>query len=209
MTLAWHVTSSVTLRSTKLGFTRQILQIYRTPFEFCKSDKKFLSSEGGGAKNCPPPALRQSCYRNTTVRRGLRDIAEKQVPAKLKQIVHVCTGIDLSGWLGGGEVQNIGSACLTWTIFYKYRRYRLKPGILWNVRAEPYKVCYLAKILRAQSIHVGETGQVLLFFLELALVGTLSTVCPPGDTFLVSSMWQQLQMMYLKVIPVIPQLCWH
>ena len=31
--------SPVTLRSTTIGFPRQILQIYRTPFQFCKSDQ--------------------------------------------------------------------------------------------------------------------------------------------------------------------------
>ena len=38
-TLTWPVTSSVTPRSTTLAFPRQILYIYGTPFEFCKSDQ--------------------------------------------------------------------------------------------------------------------------------------------------------------------------
>ena len=37
-TLTWPMTSSVTPRSTTLGFPSRIFQIYRTPFEFCKSD---------------------------------------------------------------------------------------------------------------------------------------------------------------------------
>ena len=43
--------ASVTPRSIKLGFPRQIPQIYRNPLKFCKSDQWCLSSEG--AKNTP------------------------------------------------------------------------------------------------------------------------------------------------------------
>ena len=39
LTLTWPVTSSVTPRLTTLGFPRQIVQIYRTPFGFCRSDQ--------------------------------------------------------------------------------------------------------------------------------------------------------------------------
>ena len=65
LTLAWLLTSSVTLRSAILDFPRPFSPDPSKSFEFCKSIKQFLKS-GGGGKHSPHC---QMCYGNTPGRR--------------------------------------------------------------------------------------------------------------------------------------------